>query len=252
MKKTLLTCLLTGLTAISAQVSADNLIAEKALNERLHPSATTIFSTTVDLGEAQPIRAVGVLTDWWRKRPTEIRVYDNSTGTKGEMIGYAHFPNYLNAICGEHFNETCRYPENPVGRLTVKSRGYVSSVVVEAHGLLDAANEYAYFSGVQVLGRSTGRSDTDVARLSQGSNASDSVLAAIAVLENESVQNETGTSAYVSQINIGLSSDYRNYLIDLHYQIIDSPVKKCVRAKTQYSDYPNGVEKIVEVVGNDC
>ncbi len=229
------------LAASTQQAIAVNVIAEVSLNERLYPSATNIFSTTVDLDSAQDITAVGLLTDWWQKRPTEVRVYDNSTGTKGSLLGSTEFFSYDNSICGSDYSSTCKYPDNSVGRLMVDVSGTVSSVVVEAHGLLSSANGFAQINGVQVL---NGTSST--------SNASDSLLAIIAVLENEELQSISGTSAYVNSVDVGVNSDFSKYLIDVNYQIIDSPTKRCIRSEVDYQDYPTGNAKSAEVTGTDC
>ncbi|MDE1464298.1 hypothetical protein [Spartinivicinus poritis] len=136
-------------TASSATFS-NELITEVNVDERMYPNASAHFSKTVDLGNEQLVSSVGFLTDWWQKRPTEIRVYEANNGEKGRLIGYKQFFTYLDKVCGSNFASKCKHPQNPVARLTVPVYSTVSSIVVEADGLLSKPNEFAILKSIQV------------------------------------------------------------------------------------------------------
>ncbi|RDH41399.1 hypothetical protein [Zooshikella ganghwensis] len=241
MKKATTLFLSSILTAtLSTLAIAETVVTAVDIDQRLYPSSNTIFSTTVDLDQPQQISAIGLLTDWWQKRPTEVRVYENNNGVKGKLLGSEQFLTYDNGVCGSNYNAKCNASTNNIGRLFVPAAATVSSIIVEAHGLLSIPNGYAWVKGVQLLSGTT-----------SASNASDSILAAIAVLENKEVQSITGRAAFLNSLDVGVSNDFSNYVFKLNYQIIDSPVKKCIQATVDYSDYPTGETKVAELAG-DC
>ena len=142
------------LSTLSASTMARELITEVNINERLYPDAELIYSKSIKLDSPHLISEVGLLTDWWMKRPTEIRVYKNNNGDKGALIGYQQFPNYTANVCGVDFESVCKYPENGVARLMVniQEQPFVSdSIIVELDGLLDKHNEYTIIKSLQVF-----------------------------------------------------------------------------------------------------
>jgi hypothetical protein len=142
------------LSTLSASTMARELVTEINIHERLFPDAETIYSKNIELDSPQLISEIGLLTDWWMKRPTEVRVYKNNNGEKGAIIGYKQFLNYNANVCGADFESVCKYPENGVARLmvTINEQPFVSdSVIVEVDGLLDVNNGYAIIKSFQVF-----------------------------------------------------------------------------------------------------
>lgn len=132
-------------------------IEEVPLNKKLYPVVTsdgldTFFSKVIPLDSGTYVGFVGLITDWWQKRPTEIRVYEWTNGKKGKLMALKQFLQYDDAVCGDDFQQYCSYPDNPQGRLTVPVNAVVgSSIVVEIDGLLSIANEYAILKSLQVF-----------------------------------------------------------------------------------------------------
>ncbi|MDJ1183284.1 hypothetical protein [Roseofilum casamattae] len=137
--------------------SGGSTVSEIALDERLYPGKDLPYSKTVSLGDRNNITAIGVLTDWWQKRPTEIRVYESNRGQKGKLVGSADFSTYSDRVCGPQFNRKCRWSDDDeshaVAQLLVPITTPVttSEVVVEVNGLLDRANEYVLLMGIRVV-----------------------------------------------------------------------------------------------------
>ena len=216
--------------------AADSVLMEDSINQRLQPDASTHFSHTMTLDSAKLVTSVGVVTDWWQKRPTEIRVYENNNGEKGRLLGSKQYLNYLKNVCGDDFKSVCKYPENPTARLTAPVNATVDSVIVEVDGLLSAANGYTIIDSLQLL-----TNDRVV--------PSDSINAIQSVLDNEEVQQIVGSDGYVIDISSAISfNDGLHYIYTLKYQIIDSPAKNCVTVKVNYNDFAGVDQKVSEVI----
>ena len=132
------------------------LIKEKSINKSLYPETHLPFKVEIELADRTDIKSVGVLTDWWSKRPVEILVYDYSYGEKGKLLGSQRFPDYLDNVCGYEFNETCEYPDkkgSATAELRVKVSGKVSAIQVKLVGLLSAPNKYVILKGIRVYGK---------------------------------------------------------------------------------------------------
>ncbi|MEM9103550.1 MAG: hypothetical protein AAGB12_14650 [Pseudomonadota bacterium] len=152
MKKiTLIVSLLSFLTG--AKVFAENL-ADVSINERMYPDPNSHFSKVIDLQNEQLVSSVSLLTDWWQKRPTEIRVYravDSANGKiKGKLIGMQEFLTYDNMVCGNDYQSLCSYPDAPVGQLIVPVYANAKSMIVEIDGLLSPANGFVILQSLLV------------------------------------------------------------------------------------------------------
>eukprot|EP01024_Parvocaulis_polyphysoides_P031138 TRINITY_DN28221_c0_g4_i1.p2 TRINITY_DN28221_c0_g4~~TRINITY_DN28221_c0_g4_i1.p2 ORF type:complete len:151 (-),score=12.92 TRINITY_DN28221_c0_g4_i1:505-957(-) len=138
------------LFAVVQSSAQSTVLTEVVLNQNLFPGS--VLSQELSLDSAQFVKSVALLTDWWQKRPTEIRVYKVNNGVKGELITLKQFLKYDDMVCGDNFDEKCVYPENPVGRLTVPLNKLIEKVLVEVDGLLSVPNEYAILKSLQLLG----------------------------------------------------------------------------------------------------
>lgn len=133
-------------------------IAEVTINRHLYPVAVTTdpqASTLPDkikinFGKAYTVNEVIVLSDWWQKRPKEIRVFND----QNELIGSADFPVYVDANCGETGRKKCAYPANPTSflKIPVKSTKETSRIIIRTDKLLSEDNEFAIIKGVRVKG----------------------------------------------------------------------------------------------------
>lgn len=123
---------------------------------KLFPDTGLRFEQLVLLNNPRTITSVGVRTDWWRKRPTEVAVYEAVNGQKGRLIGYQQFPNYLNTICGINFDAPCSFPDVD-GSATAELRVGVENIqtdriIIEIDGLLSIANGSVNLKGFAVYG----------------------------------------------------------------------------------------------------
>ena len=98
-----------------------------------------------NLTQTSYVKYVDIYTDWFAKRPTDIKVYHSVDGAKGELIAERNFPTRDDQICGEDFLSPCTFPEAPVSRLTVEldKLYYLDSVIVEVGGLLSEDQGFA-------------------------------------------------------------------------------------------------------------
>ncbi|MFK7824785.1 MAG: hypothetical protein AB8G05_11545 [Oligoflexales bacterium] len=98
-----------------------------------------------NLDQVSYVKYVDIYTDWFSKRPTDIKVYHSVDGAKGALIAEKNFPTRDDQICGEDFQSPCTYPEAPVSRLTVElNKMYqLSEVIVEVSGLLSQSQGFA-------------------------------------------------------------------------------------------------------------
>ena len=132
------------------------LVNEMSLDKSLYPETHLPYEVEMELGSNIQLKTIGVLTDWWKKRPIEILVYDYSSGVKGKLLGSKRFSTYLDNVCGDTFNETCEYPDNQgsaTAELKVKVSGKASAIKVQLVGLLSAANKFVILKGIRVYGR---------------------------------------------------------------------------------------------------
>ena len=114
------------------------------------PLGADPIDVSLNLDQASYVRYVDVYTDWWSKRPTDVRVYQLVDGVKGDLIAEMNFPKRDDQICGPDYQSACSFPEAPVSRLTIElDKLYLlSSVVVEVGGLLGQAQGFAIIMDV--------------------------------------------------------------------------------------------------------
>ncbi|MEM9542445.1 MAG: hypothetical protein AAGA60_23505 [Cyanobacteria bacterium P01_E01_bin.42] len=134
-------------------------IKTENMDESLYPGLDLPYRTKVVLEASQSVVGVGILTDWWQKRPTRIQVYEVQNGRRGKLLGRGEFPEYLDRICGRQFNSKCEYPDrNGSARAELKipftESSTVGEIEVELDGLLSEPNEYVLLFGVRVYGAS--------------------------------------------------------------------------------------------------
>ena len=103
-----------------------------------------------NLAQTSYVRFVDVYTDWWSKRPTDIKVYQSIEGVKGELIAEQNFPTRDDQICGVDYLSTCSATEAPVSRLTVTlDKLYAfDAVIVEVGGLLGQSQGFSIIKDV--------------------------------------------------------------------------------------------------------
>ncbi|MCP4370438.1 MAG: hypothetical protein GY797_20350, partial [Deltaproteobacteria bacterium] len=112
---------------------------------------TEVFS----IEDFSKITSVGILTDWWQKRPTKIKVYEWENDRKGEMVGSRDYPHYLTLICGEDFLTQCSYPDkngSATAQLLIPIETNTQKIAVVLDGLLSAPNKYVIFKGIRLYG----------------------------------------------------------------------------------------------------
>jgi len=152
---------LSGATDVELSQASTNstvLLTRVNLNESLYPGRDLPYRTVINIGTYQRLVAVGVLTDWWQKRPTQIRIYEFRNGRKGALIGTGQFPTYLDRVCGLRFNRKCQVPDRrgsgtALLPVRINSTTNPSAIVVEIDGLLSRENEYVILKGINVYGR---------------------------------------------------------------------------------------------------
>merc|ERR1711988_1839809 len=100
---------------------------------------------------------MGVLSDWWQKRPTSIRVC-------GDDIPFTHqcatktFAHYASHICGPRGTDKCEYkgsessPEAVAQmRVPISFNKPMSRIRVTLGGLLSAPNKFVILKGIKVV-----------------------------------------------------------------------------------------------------
>ncbi|MBP0021555.1 MAG: hypothetical protein J7647_28880 [Cyanobacteria bacterium SBLK] len=129
------------------------------MDESLYPGRDLPYRTKIDLEGSQNVVGVGILTDWWQKRPTRIQVYEVQNGRRGKLLGRGEFPEYLDRICGRQFNRKCEYPDRDGSaraelKIPFTAIATVEEIEVELDGLLSEPNEFVILFGVRVYGAS--------------------------------------------------------------------------------------------------
>lgn len=122
----------------------------------LYPNEGLQFEQLLLLDSPSTLTSVGVRTDWWQKRPTQVAIYTVENGQKGRLIGYQQFPEYLNTICGFNFDSPCSAPDVE-GSATAELRIAVENiqtdrVIVEIDGLRSIANQFVILKGFSIYG----------------------------------------------------------------------------------------------------
>lgn len=134
--------------SISGLSLASSVVAEAEINRRLYPGER--HQEVIALQGTTFVKSVDLLSDWWQKRPTEIRVYEANGREKGELIGYQQFLTYDDQLCGSDYKSKCSYPEAPVSKLSVPVNRNASRILVEIEGLLSKPNEFAILDRLEV------------------------------------------------------------------------------------------------------
>lgn len=132
-----------------SNTSSGSVISTTELNKRLYPpeihSSVINFSSTVSVGH------VDLISDWWLKRPTSIKVYENRDGQKGELLAEKEFLTYDKQVCGDDYQSLCSYPDAPHSRLSLELGGRsVAGIIVDIEGLLSAGNKFALLKKIIV------------------------------------------------------------------------------------------------------
>jgi hypothetical protein len=124
--------------------------------QRLYPEEGLKFEQQLLLDTPRTLTSVGVRTDWWQKRPTQVSIYTVENGQKGSLIGYQLFPDYLDSICGINFDSLCSYPDvegSSVAELRVELENIQTDrIIVEIDGLRDLANKFVILNGFSIYG----------------------------------------------------------------------------------------------------
>ena len=96
------------------------------------------------------ITEVVVGSDWWMKRPTQIRVLDDA----GNVLGEQTFLTRTTMVCGSNGDELCEYPERPTSLLRIypDATRPVPNIVIEIDGLLSLDNRYASVKEIDIYG----------------------------------------------------------------------------------------------------
>lgn len=145
-------CYAAGYTCNSVTAICENtsdIIVSDSINQRLYPGS--IFTHYINFGSRTFFKNVDLITDWWQKRPTEIRVYQMVDGEKGPLIDVGQYPEYLSQICGPDYNSQCSYPDAADARLSVDFEGELADgIVIEIEGLLSAPNKFAILKRIEV------------------------------------------------------------------------------------------------------
>lgn len=128
------------------------------INQRLYPSQDLPYCMRINLEATNPLVGVGILTDWWQKRPKKIQVFELQKQQRVKLLGCEEFPDYLNAICGQEFDSKCEHPDrdgSSKAELKVPFDAIVMAreIEIELDGLLNEPNEFVLFFGVRVFGR---------------------------------------------------------------------------------------------------
>lgn len=142
-------------------VSAD-VIREQNLSIRLYPIDSEVkvshgiekgvHTEFIQLNAAAVIDSVDIITDWWMKRPTEVRIYNVINGNKGDLIAIKQFAEYNNHVCGDDFAKLCEYPTSPSAKLHIEVTATMDAIIVEVDGLLDINNQFAIIESIVVNG----------------------------------------------------------------------------------------------------
>ena len=129
-------------------------IIETEMKKSLYPDRDLPHSEIIEIGNLSNLDAVGIITDWWQKRPTKIEIYEWENNQKGKLLGIAEFTSYLENICGPQFNSKCEYPKASKAQLKVPINSPVTttSIVVEIDGLLSPPNEFVLLMGIRIYG----------------------------------------------------------------------------------------------------
>ncbi len=129
-------------------------IIEIKMDKSLHPENDLPHSEIIEIGNLSNLDAVGIITDWWQKRPTKIEVYEWESNHKGKLLGVGEFTSYLDNICGTQFNSKCEYPKADKGQLKVPINSPVTTtaIMVEIDGLLSPPNQYVLLMGIRIYG----------------------------------------------------------------------------------------------------
>lgn len=140
----------------SPTVTEGSLLDEISLDVgALYPGKDLPFQKVIAL-DNNNLSAIGVLTDWWQKRPTRIQVYEWQDGARGKLLGEARFPTYLENVCGPQFDRRCEWSEHDqssaIAQLIVPLNEAVTSnaIAIEVDGLLSPANKYVLLMGIRL------------------------------------------------------------------------------------------------------
>lgn len=87
----------------------------------LYPGKDLPWQTVIDLDKNTNVSEIGILTDWWQKRPTRIQVYEWQDGKRGKFLGGARFPSTWKTFAGRNSIASAR------GWKTTKVRQSLSS-----------------------------------------------------------------------------------------------------------------------------
>ncbi len=125
------------------------------IDKDLYPDRDLPYLETITLAQDQEIEAVGIITDWWQKRPTEVRVYEGENGQKIRLLGSGGFFTYLDRVCGKSFDSKCEYPDVDGSdtaqlRVDLSQPATVSELIVEVDGLLSPENEFVILKGIRI------------------------------------------------------------------------------------------------------
>ncbi|NRA46807.1 MAG: hypothetical protein HRU09_17810 [Oligoflexales bacterium] len=125
---------------IDETVQFNATLATAEPNTRIYPQET--YTNTMLLSENSYIKYIDIFTDWFNKRPTNIRVYALVGNEKGELLGEQSFTSRSDTICGADFLSTCSFPEAPIARLVVEldTLKQASAVIIEIDGILGNAS----------------------------------------------------------------------------------------------------------------
>lgn len=126
------------------------------VSQDIYPEEGLEFERLLLLDAPRTITSVGVRTDWWQKRPTQVAIYTVENGQKGRLIGYQQFPEYLNTVCGFNFDSRCSAPDVE-GSATAELRVAVENIqtdriIVEIDGIRSITNEFVILKGFSVYG----------------------------------------------------------------------------------------------------
>ena len=134
---------------ISNTAELGTTLAQIDTNARLYPG--DILSVSIDLGKNALVKYIDVYTDWWSKRPKNIRVFSAINGMKGPLLQEMLVETRDDQLCGADYQSQCTHPEAPVARLVVElpTLTRISSIIVEADGNLGGSFSFVFDLGVR-------------------------------------------------------------------------------------------------------